>query len=124
MATTNNKFAHGIAPGRKGYFGAILRPCVALVLGISLWFAISLRAEDAEETPRPNRTNYASFQSVLQAQMHASSEVPRATQVEAKTDWQSLVVAAEIAVCMMLTFRLLIPKLGQLLDKRLNPANM
>jgi CheY-like chemotaxis protein len=125
MATTNIKFAHGIAPGQKGYFGAIMRPGVALVLGISLWFAISLPAEDAEETPRPNRTNYASFQSVLQAQMHASSEVPRATQEEAKTsDWLSPLVGVEIAVCMILTFRLLIPRIGQLLDKRLNPASV
>jgi CheY-like chemotaxis protein len=57
--------------------------------------------------------------------MHAGSEVPRAVNEEPKgNDWQSVLVAIELFVCMALSLRLLIPRLGKLLEQRLDPATI
>ena len=124
MANSKMKFGtHGIASRGKSYFAAALRAGVVLVLWLGIWLAPAVRAEDAEvvETPRPNRTNYASFQSVLRDQMHATSELPRETGEETKArNWQNVLVGVEIAICMALSLRLLLPRIGKLLDKRLN----
>jgi CheY-like chemotaxis protein len=124
MANSKMKFGtHGIASRGKSYFAGALRAGVMLVLWLGIWLAPAVRAEDAEvaETPRPNRTNYASFQSVLRDQMHASSELPRETREGTNArNWQSVLVGVEIAICMALSLRLLLPRIGKLLDKRLN----
>jgi CheY-like chemotaxis protein len=126
MADKKIKFGtHGIASRRESDFAALLRVVWPVLLCISLWCPASLRAEDPEvaDTPRPNRTNYASFQSVLRDQMHAGSELPRDVPEGPKvTQWQDVLVAVEIAVCLALILRLLLPRLGKILDQRLNPV--
>jgi CheY-like chemotaxis protein len=124
MANSKMKFGmHGIASRGKSHFAGALRAGAVLILWHCLWCGASVRAEDAEDagTPRPNRTNYASFQSVLRDQMHASSELPRETRDEPNAgNWQAVLVTVEIAVCLVLSLRLLLPRIGKLLDKRLN----
>ena len=80
-------------------------------------------AGSAEVSTRANPTNYANFQTALQDQMHAGSELtPEGPEVPKASPWQSLFMAVEIAVCMVLIFRLIVPIIGRLLDKRMNPA--
>jgi len=115
---------YGIITRRKCHF-TVMPLGLAFVLSLCLWSAGSVWAEDTEvaETLRPNRTNYASFQSVLRDQMHASSELPREKLEQPKvSSWQSLLVAVEFVVCMLLIFRLLVPRLGKFLDERLDPV--
>jgi CheY-like chemotaxis protein/F0F1-type ATP synthase membrane subunit b/b' len=99
---------------------------MALVLWLGVALAPAVLAEDAEltETPRTNQTAYATFQSVLRDQMHASSELPRETQQETRAvNWQGVLVAVEFAVCLALSLRLLLPRIDKLLDKRLNQVS-
>src|SRR5690349_3638052 len=126
MAANNMKFGtRGIASSRKSCSTALLRvPCL-VILWLTFCCSTSVRAEDADvaETPRPSRTNYASFQSVLRDQMHASSELPQeAPEAPKVSQWQEVLVGGEIAVCMALILRLLLPRLGKMLDKRSNSA--
>ena len=116
--------ASGIAPGRYNHFASILR--AGMVLVMVLLSAGSAWSQDTEqETPRPNRTNYASFQSVLRDQMHTSSELPRDVQEAPKVSpWQDLLVLLDLTVCLLLGMRLLLPRIGKLLDKRLNALNL
>jgi CheY-like chemotaxis protein/F0F1-type ATP synthase membrane subunit b/b' len=126
MANSEMNFGmDGIVSRRKPHFARVMRFALVLVVSLCFWSAASAWAGDAEvaETPRPNRTNYASFQSVLREQMHLGSELPRETQEQPKVrNWQSVLVAVEFVVCMLLIFRLLVPRLGKLLDSRLNPV--
>jgi CheY-like chemotaxis protein len=115
-----------ITPRRESHFRALLGVIWLAILWLILWCPASVRAEDSEVpgTARPNRTNYASFQSVLRDQMHISSELPREVQEAPNTtNWQSLLVAFDMTLCFLLSFRLLLPRMSKLLDKRLNPVS-
>jgi CheY-like chemotaxis protein len=126
MTNSKMKFGtRGIASSCKSHFGRSLRVGCVLGLSLTLSYAASVRAEDAElaETPRPNRTNYANFQSVLRDQMHGSSELPREGQQDTKTaNWQGVLVAVEFVVCLALILRLLLPRIGKILERRLNES--
>jgi CheY-like chemotaxis protein len=116
---------NGIARRVRYNFTVSLGIAWTLALPLFLFGAASVGAADAESAgaPHPNQTNYASFQTALRDQMHADSELPKAGHEEPKVSgWHNVLCALEIAVCMVLSFRLIVPKIGKLLQKRLDPV--
>jgi CheY-like chemotaxis protein len=109
---------HGIKSIRKIPFAKWL-PIGSLLILTATILRFGSASGGAEVSTRANQTNSANFQTALRAQMHADSELPQENHEEEPkvNQWHSVLLAIEMAVCMVLTFRLIIPNLGKMLDK-------
>jgi CheY-like chemotaxis protein len=122
MATSKMKIGlRGIMSRGKLSFAEIVRNGSILIFVLALGWADLARAEDAEafETSSPNKTNYANFQTALRDQMHAEAEMPQERHAESGVStWNSFLITIEVSVCALLMLRLLLPKIGKLMDER------
>src|ERR1051325_10806851 len=94
-----------------------------LILALTI-LRVGGAAGGAETSTRTNQTNHASFQTALRDQMHADAELPRATHIEQKeSGWHTILLSLEIGIGLALTFRLVVPRITKVLDKRMNPVS-